>query len=95
MRLLEDSLAEEILAGKINEGDIAVVDVGENGQIIVSKGEAIVMDGSDIARPIVFVPKSIPMSLFFDSKIFIASINSLYIMRLVYSKFLKKMILNS
>ena len=39
MRLLEDSLAEEILAGKINEGDTAVVDVGENGQIIVSKGE--------------------------------------------------------
>ncbi|MDE5103957.1 MAG: ATP-dependent Clp protease ATP-binding subunit ClpC, partial [Trichodesmium sp. St19_bin2] len=39
MRLLEDSLAEEILAGKINEGDTAVVDVGESGQIIVSKGE--------------------------------------------------------
>ncbi|MGD1805417.1 ATP-dependent Clp protease ATP-binding subunit [Dapis sp. BLCC M126] len=39
MRLLEDSLAEEILAGKIGEGDTAVVDVGEDGQITVSKGE--------------------------------------------------------
>ena len=35
---------------------------------IVSKGEAIVMDGSDIARPIVFVPKSIPMSLFLTQR---------------------------
>ncbi|HEY9826968.1 MAG TPA: ATP-dependent Clp protease ATP-binding subunit [Stenomitos sp.] len=35
MRLLEDSLAEEILSGKIQEGDTATVDVGEDGQVIV------------------------------------------------------------
>ena len=35
MRLLEDSLAEEILSGRIKEGDTAVVDVDENGQVVV------------------------------------------------------------
>jgi ATP-dependent Clp protease ATP-binding subunit ClpC len=39
MRLLEDSLAEEILSGRIKNGDIAVVDVGEDGQVQVSSGE--------------------------------------------------------
>jgi ATP-dependent Clp protease ATP-binding subunit ClpC len=39
MRLLEDSLAEEILSGRIKEGDIAVVDVDESGQVNVSQGE--------------------------------------------------------
>ena len=36
MRLLEDSLAEEILSGRIGEGDTAVVDVDEGGNILVS-----------------------------------------------------------
>ncbi|BAZ51891.1 UvrB/UvrC protein [Nostoc sp. NIES-4103] len=36
MRLLEDSLAEEILSGRIKDGDIAVVDVDENGNVQVS-----------------------------------------------------------
>ena len=36
MRLLEDSLAEEILSGRISEGDIAVVNVDEGGNILVS-----------------------------------------------------------
>nr|YP_009392355.1 Clp protease ATP binding subunit [Osmundaria fimbriata]ARW60917.1 Clp protease ATP binding subunit [Osmundaria fimbriata] len=35
MRLLEDSLAEEVLAGKISSGDSAVVDVSDDGQIKV------------------------------------------------------------
>jgi ATP-dependent Clp protease ATP-binding subunit ClpC len=36
MRLLEDSLAEEVLSGRIREGDTATVDVdGETGQVRV------------------------------------------------------------
>ncbi len=39
MRLLEDSLAEEILTGRIGDGDTAIVDVDETGQVKVIKGE--------------------------------------------------------
>mgnify|MGYP001053220791 CR=1 FL=1 len=39
MRLLEDSLAEEILSGRIQDGDTAVVDVDENGKVNVLPGE--------------------------------------------------------
>ncbi|MGB3492815.1 MAG: ATP-dependent Clp protease ATP-binding subunit [Elainellaceae cyanobacterium] len=39
MRLLEDSLAEEILSGRIQDGDTAVVDVDENGIVNVLPGE--------------------------------------------------------
>ncbi|MBD1910262.1 MULTISPECIES: ATP-dependent Clp protease ATP-binding subunit [unclassified Leptolyngbya] len=39
MRLLEDSLAEEILSGRIKDGDVAVVDVGDDGQVQVASGE--------------------------------------------------------
>lgn len=39
MRLLEDSLAEEILSGRIKDGDTAVVDVDEEGNIKVSGQE--------------------------------------------------------
>ena len=39
MRLLEDSLAEEVLTEKIKEGDTAVVDVDESGKVIVLLGE--------------------------------------------------------
>ena len=35
MRLLEDSLAEEVLSGRINDGDSAEVDVDENKKIVV------------------------------------------------------------
>nr|YP_009397316.1 Clp protease ATP binding subunit [Thuretia quercifolia]ARW66502.1 Clp protease ATP binding subunit [Thuretia quercifolia] len=35
MRLLEDSLAEQVLTGKINAGDSAVVDVSDDGQVKV------------------------------------------------------------
>jgi ATP-dependent Clp protease ATP-binding subunit ClpC len=36
MRLLEDVLAEEILSGRVKEGDTALVDVNEEGKITVS-----------------------------------------------------------
>ncbi len=35
MRLLEDSLAEEVLSGRIKDGDKAVVDIDENKKVIV------------------------------------------------------------
>ena len=35
MRLLEDSLAEEVLSEKIKAGDTAVVDVGEDNKVKV------------------------------------------------------------
>ncbi|MEP0913329.1 ATP-dependent Clp protease ATP-binding subunit [Leptolyngbya sp. GB1-A1] len=39
MRLLEDSLAEEILSGRVKGGDTAVVDISEDGQVQVRQGE--------------------------------------------------------
>ncbi len=39
MRLLEDSLAEEILSGRIKDGDTAVVDVADDGNVKVLLGE--------------------------------------------------------
>lgn len=39
MRLLEDVLAEEILSSRIKEGDTAIVDVGEDGQVKVLPGQ--------------------------------------------------------
>ena len=39
MRLLEDSLAEEVLSEKIKAGDIAIVDVGEDQKVKVLLGE--------------------------------------------------------
>jgi len=39
MRLLEDSLAEEVLSNRVKPGDSAVVDVNENGDIKVLVGE--------------------------------------------------------
>ena len=38
MRLLEDSLAERMLAGDIKEGDSAIMDVDAAGQITVLTG---------------------------------------------------------
>jgi len=37
MRLLEDSLAEEVLSGRIKDGDTAEVDVDENKQVVVKQ----------------------------------------------------------
>ena len=39
MRLLEDSLAEEILSGRVQSGSLAVVDVDENGKVTILPGE--------------------------------------------------------
>nr|YP_009313990.1 Clp protease ATP binding subunit [Hommersandiophycus borowitzkae]SCW22244.1 Clp protease ATP binding subunit [Hommersandiophycus borowitzkae] len=39
MRLLEDSLAEQVLSGKIKAGDSAVVDVTDEGEVTVLLGE--------------------------------------------------------
>lgn len=39
MRLLEDSLAERMLAGEIKEGDSAIVDVDSEGNVIVLNGK--------------------------------------------------------
>lgn len=38
MRLLEDSLAEEILSGRVKDGDTAVIDVDEAGQVKIVSG---------------------------------------------------------
>jgi len=37
MRLLEDSLAEEFLSGRIGEGDAALVDVNSEKQVVILK----------------------------------------------------------
>ncbi|MGB5593221.1 MAG: ATP-dependent Clp protease ATP-binding subunit [Crocosphaera sp.] len=39
MRLLEDVLAEEILSGRVGEGDMAVVDIDEQNQVKVIAGD--------------------------------------------------------
>jgi ATP-dependent Clp protease ATP-binding subunit ClpC len=39
MRLLEDSLAEEILSGRVKSGDVAIVDIDDDGQVQVRQGE--------------------------------------------------------
>ncbi len=39
VRLLEDSLAEAMLSGQITEGDTAIVDVDDDGQVIVRSEE--------------------------------------------------------
>jgi ATP-dependent Clp protease ATP-binding subunit ClpC len=41
MRLLEDSLAEEFLSGRIGEGDSAVVDVNDDKQVVIHKQNTI------------------------------------------------------
>ncbi|MEL6399295.1 MAG: ATP-dependent Clp protease ATP-binding subunit [Cyanobacteria bacterium J06626_4] len=39
MRLLEDTLAEEILSGRLGEGDTASVDVDDTGKVVIQPGE--------------------------------------------------------
>jgi ATP-dependent Clp protease ATP-binding subunit ClpC len=39
MRLLEDSLAEAMLSGQVTDGDSAIVDVDDDGQVVVRKSE--------------------------------------------------------
>jgi ATP-dependent Clp protease ATP-binding subunit ClpC len=40
MRLLEDSLAEEFLSGRLGEGDAALVDVDDSKQVVIRKQSA-------------------------------------------------------
>ena len=40
MRLLEDSLAEEFLSGRLGDGDQALVDVNDQKQVVIRKQEA-------------------------------------------------------
>ena len=39
MRLLEDVLAEEILSGRVSEGDTALVDVDEDSKVKVTQSQ--------------------------------------------------------
>ena len=39
MRLLEDSLAEEMLSGRIKDGSTAVVDIGEDNKVVVTASQ--------------------------------------------------------
>jgi ATP-dependent Clp protease ATP-binding subunit ClpC len=39
MRLLEDSLAEAMLSGKVTEGSAAIVDIDDDGQVVVNTSE--------------------------------------------------------
>eukprot|EP00976_Prorocentrum_cordatum_P096272 1190499-Prorocentrum_minimum.AAC.2 len=48
MRLLEDCLAERILAGEIVEGDTAIMDVDAEGRITVLNGAGVVLSGTVI-----------------------------------------------
>jgi ATP-dependent Clp protease ATP-binding subunit ClpC len=41
MRLLEDSLAEEFLSGRIGDGDAALVDVNDDKQVVIRKQAAL------------------------------------------------------
>ncbi|HBB30279.1 MAG TPA: ATP-dependent Clp protease ATP-binding subunit ClpC [Cyanobacteria bacterium UBA8803] len=47
MRLLEDSLAEAMLAGQLNEGDTAIVDIDEEGRvkIVPRQSQELVLQG--------------------------------------------------
>ncbi len=40
-RMLEDSLAEEVLSGRIGDGDTIVIDADDNGKALILKNEAI------------------------------------------------------
>jgi len=46
MRLLEDSLAEKMLAGEIAEGDSAIMDANEKGEVMVLTGDGRELQGS-------------------------------------------------
>mmetsp|Transcript_16072 Transcript_16072/g.22178 ORF Transcript_16072/g.22178 Transcript_16072/m.22178 type:complete len:924 (+) Transcript_16072:126-2897(+) len=48
MRLLEDCLAERMLAGEIKEGDTAIMDVDSEGRVTVLNGAGVVLSGTVI-----------------------------------------------
>jgi ATP-dependent Clp protease ATP-binding subunit ClpC len=50
MRMLEDCLAERMLAGEIKEGDTAIMDVDNDGNITVLNGQGVVLSGTAISE---------------------------------------------
>jgi hypothetical protein len=50
MRMLEDCLAERMLAGEIKEGDTAIMDVDSDGRVTVLNGSGQTFAGSVRAR---------------------------------------------
>jgi ATP-dependent Clp protease ATP-binding subunit ClpC len=51
MRLLEDVLAEEILSGRVSDGDTAMVDIDEEGKVKVISGSISFMQVSNYTYP--------------------------------------------
>lgn len=51
MRLLEDSMAEGMLAGQIKEGDSAIIDVDSEGSVTVLNGTTGTASNSAIEAP--------------------------------------------
>ena len=49
MRLLEDSLAEEVLSGRIKDGDSVVVDVDAEKKVVVRHGNTAVPATPELA----------------------------------------------
>merc|ERR1712159_949051 len=53
IRLVEDSIAEKILAGEVEDGDSIILDVDEEGRVnIINKEKSITRDVSDISMGI-------------------------------------------
>jgi ATP-dependent Clp protease ATP-binding subunit ClpC len=52
MRLLEDSMAEKMLAREIKEGDSVIVDVDSDGNVIVLNGTSGAQESLPEALPI-------------------------------------------
>jgi ATP-dependent Clp protease ATP-binding subunit ClpC len=53
MRLLEDILAEEMLTGRLKDGSVAIVDMGEDGKAVVTpkQVDTIPMTVPDLLAP--------------------------------------------
>ncbi len=51
MRLLEDSMAERMLAGEIKEGDSAIIDIDSEGAVTVLNGETGTASSTTIEAP--------------------------------------------
>jgi ATP-dependent Clp protease ATP-binding subunit ClpC len=52
MRLLEDILAEEMLSGRLKDGDVAIVDMGEDGKaIVIPKHDKLPTAAPDLIAP--------------------------------------------
>jgi ATP-dependent Clp protease ATP-binding subunit ClpC len=53
MRLLEDILAEEMLSGRLKDGDTSIVDVGEDGKAVLTpKQDVLPAAAPDLLAPV-------------------------------------------